>query len=174
MKTLTHGRFVYLAKRVCARAHRQAAAIGHPANRETFTRDLRKAIPRLGNRVADLRALTPPPEDAAAFQRLLGDLDSAGFAGLHLIDSLQAHQIRHAKTLLRKLDRLEKRLNRRSRNLGLGACAKRLAARLPAATPPATKPVATDGGQNRFGFTFQGQKFRVVRTRTETTIVLVK
>jgi hypothetical protein len=175
VKTLSHGRFVFLAKRVCARAHRQAAAIGHPANLETFTRDLRKAIPRLGNQVSRLRALTPPAEDSAAFQRLLADLDAAGFAGLHLLDSLQAHQTRRAKTLLRNLGRLDKRLNRHSRNLGLGACAKGPAARLPAAAPPATKPVATNNRKNGSEFTLpDGQKFRIVVTPTTTTIVPVK
>jgi hypothetical protein len=171
-KTLSHGRFVYLAARACARAHRQAAAIGQPTNLQTFVRGLRKAIPQLDDRVAHLRTLTPPPGDAVAFRRMVTNFDKAEFAAHRLLDALDAHEFRLAKTLLRRLERFDKRLNRRSRNLGLRACAKPPAAWLPPAVT--AKLVDTSGPKNGLEFTINGQRWRIVVTHTQTTVVPVK
>lgn len=123
-KTLSHGRFVYLADRVCARAHRQGAALGKPTNLNTFIRGLRKAIPLLESEIADLRALTPPSRDAAPFQSMLANLDKEDVVGHDFLDSLEAHQMQRARSLARRIDRLDKRLRAQTRKLGLPTCAK--------------------------------------------------
>jgi len=123
-KTLSHGRFVYLANRACARANGRAKRIKNPTSFETFVAGLRKAIPVFESEIVDFRALAPPPSDAASFRRLLATLDAEDLAGHGLLDAVEARQVRRGKTLARRVDVLSKRFNKRATKLGLRICTR--------------------------------------------------
>ena len=121
---LSHADFVRAADRACERNRRAEKAIPNPTDLASLIHGLQRAVPVLEHEIVTLRSLHPPSRDAAAFGRVLKDLDAQDLAGTQLIDSLSAHQVRRSKALGRRLDTLGKQLRRLDRRLGLRACVK--------------------------------------------------
>jgi len=55
---------------------------------------------------------------------MLANLDKEDVVGHDFLDSLEAHQMQRARSLARRIDRLDKRLRAQTRKLGLPTCAK--------------------------------------------------
>lgn len=123
-KTLSHGRFVFLANHACAVAVRKAKRFKTPTNLQMFDR-VAAATQRVYDRMLFvLQGLAPPPSEAAAYRRLLDAANAQESAFAHLIDEADAHHAVTARTLARRLDKLGKKFNRRAKRLGLTVCAK--------------------------------------------------
>jgi hypothetical protein len=125
-KTLTHGRFIYLATHICARANRTSAALAkhQPKKFKMFIRRLRKGILLFEGTTADLQELKPPSHDAKAFQAMLATLAQEDVGAHEALASLRLHLFRHAKSLAHHLDAMDKQFRAQARRLDLPVCAK--------------------------------------------------
>jgi hypothetical protein len=123
-KTLSHGRFVYLADRACARDIRRARALKHPTSAAMVSRELHFAIRSGEHLIFVLRGLAPPPSEAADFRRLLAAENGEDLVATHLAEAFDGGQVQRVRTLVRKLRILGRRVHSRSAKLGLHACAK--------------------------------------------------
>ena len=122
--TLSPAQFVHAADRACARDYRANKAIPKATNLPTLVHGLQRAIPALEREIVSLRQLAPPPRDSGSFARVLSDLDAQDVAATHLVDALEAGQVRRSKTLGRRIETLDKRLRSLYETLGLAACVK--------------------------------------------------
>ena len=81
-KTLTHGRFVYLANRVCRRDIRQTLRIvKRPKNHAQYDKELQAVLKGYEQALFDPRALAPPPSDAKQFERVLAPFNYEDLLG---------------------------------------------------------------------------------------------
>ena len=124
--TLTHGRFVYLANRTCKRdiRHARRAFRRKPRNHETYDRDLQALLKGYNHAIFGLRGLAPPSSEAAAYRRLLASFNLEDLLGQHLLQAGDLGQAEKVKTIVRKLNRVDRRLKARAARLGLRVCAK--------------------------------------------------
>jgi hypothetical protein len=124
-RTLSRAQFVRRANRACARAARRTKAFKGSRSFAVVEAELRNVfIPAQEHLLVVLRGLTPPPSDAAGFQRMLGTFDQLDITIHHFLDAADAHQVQRVKDLIRRLDVLGKSLDRRAAALGLRTCAK--------------------------------------------------
>ncbi len=124
-KTLTHGRLVYLADRTCARTDRRVARHKQPKGYESFLTFLQHVVmPEYDRQLFELRALAPPPSDVVAYRRMLATFNEEDLVIDNFFQAADQLQLRRAKSLARRLDRLDKRLKGRAARVGLKTCAK--------------------------------------------------
>jgi hypothetical protein len=123
-ETLTHGRFVYLADRACARDIRNAKGFKRPTSHAMYDREL-KAATRSGEHLLfSLRGLAPPPADAKEFRRMLASLNLEDLLQHHVLEAGDQGEIERVKTLYRRGAATDRRFKARAENLGLHDCAK--------------------------------------------------
>ena len=123
-KPLSHFQFVHKANHICAVGNRQMKGLRRPTNPAMLVHNLNVAIRSIEQGIFALRQLAPPPSDAAPFRRIIAGLDTADRLEHRLIDAVNTRQLGHVRTLARRLEILNKQLNRRAKNLGLRICAK--------------------------------------------------
>jgi hypothetical protein len=122
--TLSHAQFVRAVDGVCAQAHRRGNRIPKPTNYGTLVKGLHRVVSVLEMEVRDLRALAPPPSQAATFQQLLDTLDRQDLTANHLLDAVEAREVGRIKALFRRVGLNHKRLRSLARKLDLRTCAK--------------------------------------------------
>jgi hypothetical protein len=123
--TLTHGRFVYLADRICRRDIRRSRALSRkPKNPTQFERELQAVLKSYERALFDLRALAPPTADAESFRHLLAAFNLQDLLGNNWLQASEQGEVRRFESIAGKLDRNDKTLKSRARALGLRACAK--------------------------------------------------
>lgn len=123
-KTLTHGRFVYLAERICARDLRHDKALTKPTNPQQFQRQFSAVIRSYEQTLFDLRGLAPPASEAKSFRHLLARFNLQDLLGNNLLGASELGDVRTFRSILRKLDRNDAILKARALALGLPTCAK--------------------------------------------------
>ncbi|HEY2354641.1 MAG TPA: hypothetical protein VGH79_07080 [Gaiellaceae bacterium] len=125
-KTLSHGRFLYLAHHIlCPHPNRKGAATGKPTTYQGYVRQARKDVSTFEGYIARLRNLTPPAADAGRFHHLLTVLDKID-GDLHsLLDVVGSHDVQSVHSLGRRLKVLEKRLMAPAKKLHLRSCVKK-------------------------------------------------
>jgi hypothetical protein len=122
-KPLTHAQFVRAGNAICDRYYRTDPTLfKKPKTLKALTSDLRISIPILDSEAAGLRALVPPPPDAATYQRLLGRLAELEGDAYALLHSFETGQVRRGVLIARHASLLDTRLNSLSRKLGLTVC----------------------------------------------------
>lgn len=124
VKTLSRAQFARAANRACVRENRADKAIPKATNPEEAVKVIERAIPPLERTILVLHKLVPPSSDAASFARVLNALDAEDSAAHHLVESLHAGNIRHARRIIKQLSPLGKRIRRLDKRLRLAACVK--------------------------------------------------
>jgi ABC-type glycerol-3-phosphate transport system substrate-binding protein len=79
---LTKAEYVAAVNEVCDRVTKEAETIGEPKTATEYLDAARKAVRIIDSAQADVRALVPPPEDAAALEQsflAVNDAQSAAF-----------------------------------------------------------------------------------------------
>ena len=124
-KTLTHGRFVYLADRACARDIRRSkrALKQKPKNQVQYDRKLNEVLKGYEQALFDLRSLAPPPSAAEEFRHLLAAFNYQDLLGHNLLQAGDLGQARKVKALIKKLEVNDINLKSRALELGLKTCA---------------------------------------------------
>jgi hypothetical protein len=124
--TLSHGRFVYLANRACARNERRQKRISrrHAKSAVALDKELHTSLNTGERLLFILRGLTPPPADTADFRRLLATANDEVLVETHLLQAFEEGQARVVRTRLKRLRALDRRFDARSAKLGLTICAK--------------------------------------------------
>jgi hypothetical protein len=125
-KTLTHGRFVYLADRVCRRDIRRAkrAFRTPPKNHVEYDKKLNAALKGYDQVVFDLRALAPPAAQAESYRRLLAAYNYQDLLLHNLLEAGDSGRLTKVKAVLRKLEINGVSLKSRAYDLDLKTCAK--------------------------------------------------
>jgi hypothetical protein len=123
-KTLSHGRFVYLANRACAADLRFDRTLKPATNETTYLKNLRLAIKSGEHLIFVLRGLTPPSADDAAFRRFLAAENGEDLVANHYFDQFGNLTRREFKHLIRRSKILDRRIQARATRLGLDTCAK--------------------------------------------------
>jgi hypothetical protein len=119
-QTLSHAQFVRAADRVCARAARRLKRLRKPKTIEQLSSEFQNFfIPTFESEIGALRLLAPPPRDAARFRLLLATLDSGDLLANHVLDSINARQVRRVKNLERQIRVVGKRAHALRKKLGL-------------------------------------------------------
>lgn len=123
-KTLSRAQFARAANRACARENRADRAIPKATNPAEALNRVERAIPLLERTILVFHRLAPPPNDAAPFSRLLDALDAEDADAHHLVATIHAGNVRHAKRVVKQLEALGKQVRRLDRRLRLAACLK--------------------------------------------------
>jgi hypothetical protein len=124
-KTLTHGRFVYLADRVCRRDIRRAkrAFRTPPKNHVEYDKKLSAVLKGYDQVVFDLRALAPPAAQAES-SCLLAAYNYQDLLLHYLLEAGDSGRLTKVKAVLRKLEINGVSLKSRAYDLDLKTCAK--------------------------------------------------
>jgi hypothetical protein len=130
--TLTHGRLVYLANRACRRfvrrvkRHKPRIVPGEPRqNYEAILADFQHVyLPATDKLLFDLHGLAPSPADADHYRLMLATLNDEDLVIHNFFQAIDEIQLQRAKTLVRRVDRLGKRLDARAAKVGLKSCGK--------------------------------------------------
>lgn len=125
-QTLTHGRFVYLANRACARNERRQKQIGRkkPKSAPAVSRQLQVSLNAIGHLIFVLRGLVPPPAAAVDFRRLMATANDEELVATHLLEAFNEGQVEGVKARVRRFRALDRRFDARAAKLGLSVCAK--------------------------------------------------
>jgi hypothetical protein len=123
---LSHAQFVRAANGICRRSNRQGKALfkQKPQSLRMLRREIRIAVPLADREAAALRALVPPPPDAATWRRLIDHL-GVELRDVHaMLHAAETRQWRRMVVVARQLDVQGKRDDPALRKLGLTVCAK--------------------------------------------------
>jgi hypothetical protein len=121
--SLTHAQFVREGNAVCDRYYRDDPTIfRNPKTVKAFKRDMQIAVPFVDRMAAGLRALVPPPSDAATYRRLLGGLGLQNRAVHAMLHAFETGQIRQGVLIARSTARLDLHLNSLANKVGLNIC----------------------------------------------------
>jgi hypothetical protein len=120
---LTHAQFVRAGNAICDRYYRDDPTIfSNPKTVKALTKDMRIAVPYVDREAAGLRALLPPPSDAATYRRLLGGLGQVGHAAHAMLHDFETGQIRQGVLIARSTARMDSHLNSLANKVGLNIC----------------------------------------------------
>ena len=123
--TLTHGRFVYLADRICRRDIRYTKkTFKTPKNHVQYDKEVHALLKGYEHALFDLRGLASTASEEAAFRRMLASFNLEDLLVAHVLEAGDAGQALRVKTIFHRLDVVDRRLKSRARGLGLHACAK--------------------------------------------------
>jgi hypothetical protein len=123
-KTLSHGRFVYLANRACARDLRATKNFPRPTSHAMYDRELTKATKSGEHLLFVLRGLNPPASEAKAFRRMLAALNLEDLLAHHVLEAGDLGQRERVKTIFKRGRITDRRFRSRAARLGLDICAK--------------------------------------------------
>jgi hypothetical protein len=123
-KTLSHGRFVYLANRACAADLRFNRRLKAPTDETSYLKNVRLSIKSGEHLIFVLRALLPPPAEAAAFRRLLAAENGEDLLVNQYFDQFGDLTHRQFNHFVERSKILDRRVNARARKLGLHVCAE--------------------------------------------------